>query len=395
MNQWKYVFSQLTEFVPRYAFDTCVEKYSGNKRCKSLTCWEQFLAMSFWQVTWQESLRSLVVCLNAHANKLYHLWFRNQQLAKSTLFEANEKRDWRIYQDFAHILIQQVTRLHKISSEKERNEFKEISGSIYALDSTTIDVCLHVFEWAHFRKTKWAIKLHTLMDIRWSIPKVINITHGKCHDVYMLDELDYEAWSFYIFDRAYIDFQRFSSIDEDGAFFVTRAKRNIQYHRLYSHRVDKTTWVRCDQTIQLTWLEPYKHYQNKLRRVKYYDSKQNKTYVFITNNFILKPDIIAELYRRRWKIETFFRWIKQNLKIKRFWWHSENAVKLQVWIAICIYLVVIIMKHQLKTWHSIYEILQILSVSVFDKTSLKTLFDKYNYKNLEDVPQEQLQLRVF
>lgn len=369
MYQGKYVFAQLIEFIPIYKFNVCVNKYKGNNRVRDFTCWDQLLAMMFGQITFRESLRSIVVCLNAQKDKLYHLGFR-KNVMKTTLLRANEKRNWKIYQNFAQVLIKEARELYVGD-----NEFiSEIDGTVYALDASTIDLCLNVFKWAKFRKKKGAIKLHTVIDLQGNIPTFIHITDGKVHDVNVLDIMEIEAKAYYIVDKGYLDFERLYKIHKASAFFIIRAKRNTQWKRVYSNKVDQSTGIRCDQTIKLTGLKPSKKYPEKLRRIKYYDENQKKYYVFLTNNFELEAKMIADLYKQRWQIELFFKWIKQHLKVKVFWGESENAVKTQVWIAICTYVLVAIMKKKLQLKQSLYEILQILSVSAFDKTQLISLF---------------------
>lgn len=380
MNKGQYVFSQLISFVPRFHFDQRVSRYRGNYRVKDLTCWIQFLSMSFGQITHRESLRDTVTCLKAHQQKLYHLGFQHP-VFRSTLADANERRDFRIYADFAQILIDRARRLYLFD-----NDFSmEIQNTVYALDATTIDLCLSVFWWARFRKNKAAVKLHTLLDLRGSIPTFIQITDGKTHEINILDEIDFESFAIYLMDKAYTDFARLFQINSDKAYFVTRAKRNLGYRRIYSAPVDKQTGLRCDQTIRLTTHKSAKAYPEHLRRVKYFDKEQAKTYVFLTNNFQISAMEVALLYKHRWKIELFFKWIKQHLKIKTFWGETENAVKTQIWIAICTYLTVAIAKKELNIERNLYEILQILSVSVFDKTPLNQLLNDYELQ-IEDEP---------
>ena len=369
MYEGKYVFAQLIEFISQYQFNVCVNRYKGNNRVRSFKCWDQFLAMSFGQVTFRESIRSIITCLNAQRNKLYHLGFHSN-IPRKTLLDANEKRDWRIYRDFAQLLIEQARELYVGDSEFCSN----LNATVYALDASTIDLCLSVFKWAKFRKTKAAIKLHTLIDLQGNIPTFIHITDGKCHDVNVLDILEFEAGAYYIMDRGYLDYKRLYKIHESLSFFIIRAKKNTKWKRVYSNKVDKSIGIRCDQIIRLIGYYTPKDYPEKLRRIKYYDSEQKKYYVFLTNNFKLEAKMMADLYKQRWQIELFFKWIKQHLKIKVFWGESSNAVKTQIWIAICTYVLVAIMKKKLKLEQSLYEILQILSVSAFDKTQLKSLF---------------------
>ena len=379
MNQGKYVFSQLISTLSNYEFDKCVDKHKGTYKVKDFTCWIQFLAMSFGQLTQRESLRDVVVCLQAHHSKLYHLGM-NYPVTRSTLAYANEHRSWQIYADFAQGLISKARRLYLHDNDFEL----EIDHTVYALDATTIDLCLSIFWWAPFRKTKAAIKLHTLLDLRGSIPTFIQITDGKTHDVNLLDEIVLEAAAFYVMDKGYLDFSRLYRIHQAQAYFVTRAKDNLSFERIYSAPVAKETGIRCDQTIKLATYRSAKEYAQQLRRVKYYDKELHKTFVFLTNNFKIQALEVALLYKHRWKVELFFKWIKQHLKIKSFWGESENAVKSQIWIAISTYLMVAIVKRELKIERSIYEILQILSVSAFDKTPLNQLLNAAELQNNEN-----------
>jgi len=366
------IFSQVIDHLPMHIFRRCVQQYRGNHHIRSFSCLDQFLCMAFAQLTYRESLRDIEVCLRAQKSKLYHMGIRGK-ISRSTLADANEKRDWRIYADFAQSLIHIARKLYL------DDEFGvELDQTVYALDSTTIDLCLSVFPWARFRKAKGAIKLHTLLDLRGNIPTFISISDGLLHDVNVLDELIPEPGSFYIMDRGYVAFDRLFALDMIGAFFVIRAKSNLQFRRIYSHPVDKTTGIKCDQIIRLTVPRSAKHYPEKLRRVKYFDAKTKKTLTFLTNNFALTALTIAELYRCRWQIELFFKWIKQHLRIKSFYGTSENAVKTQIWIAVSIYVLVAIIKKRLKLEASLYTILQILSVTTFEKTSIfQVLTDSY------------------
>jgi Domain of unknown function (DUF4372)/Transposase DDE domain len=384
MNHGKYVFAQLFEILPRYEFDKCVARYDGNFKVRGFTCWIQFLTMAFGQLTGRESLRDTVNCLTAHREKLYHLGI-NYLVNRSTLAEANEKRNWQIYADFAQVLIFKARQLYLT------DEFGlEISNTVYALDSTTIDLCLSVFWWARFRRAKAAVKLHTLLDLRGNLPTFIRITDGKTHDVNILDELVFEPLAIYLMDKGYTDFARLYRINQASAFFVTRAKSNLAYSRVGSSTVEKEHSLRCDQTVKLTIYKSRKAYPVNLRRVKYYDRVQNKTYVFLTNNFEITAMQVALLYKYRWKIELFFKWIKQHLKIKSFWGESENAVKTQIWIAVCTYLMVAIAKKELKLERGLFEILQIISVSVFDKTQLNQLLSEYDLLNPNESNSNQL-----
>lgn len=387
MNKGQYVFGQLMQVLPRRDFDKCVTRYGGNHRVRELTCWTQFLAMSFGQITHRESLRDTVTCLQAHTGKLYHLGFKHP-VFRSTLADANERRDWHIYADFAQVLIARARQLYLGD-----NDFRlEIEGPVYALDATTIDLCLSVFWWAPSRQTKAAIKLHTLLDLRGEIPAFIHISDGLTHDVNILDKIPFEPRAVYIMDKAFLDYKRLYRMNLAGAFFVTRAKSNTNCERVYSRPVDKQTGLRCDQTVRFKVWQAKRDYPETLRRVKYFDKEQNKTYVFLTNNFHITAMEVALLYKHRWRIELFFKWIKQNLKIKTFWGESENAVRTQIWIAVCIYLTTAILKKELAINRNLYEILQILSVSVFDKTPIKQLLDQYQLQNFDDPSPNQLTL---
>ena len=373
MHQGKFVFSQIISTISQHEFNKSVNRYQGNYRTKDFKCWSQFLCMLFGQLTYREGVRDIINCLEAHKSKVYHLGIK-QVVSHSSLTRANENRDWRIWADFANYLIRVARPLYL-----EDNDFTlELNNTVYALDASTIDLCLNVFHWAKFRKKKGAIKLHTLMDLRGNIPVFIAITDGKVHDVRVLDLIVFEAGAFYIVDKGYYDFERLYQINQAKAFFVIRAKKNLQFKRLYSHPVDKSTGLKCDQTIKLTGTKSETLYPDKLRRIKFFDETKPKTYIFLTNNFELDAFTITILYKNRWHIELFFKWIKQHLKIKKFWGQSENAVKTQIWIAVCTYLLVAIIKKQLKSKLSLYEILQILSVSVFDKTPLNQLLMKDN-----------------
>ena len=361
------IFTQVMDFMPKPVFHRCVNKYQGNYKIRKFTCLDQFLCMAFAQITYRESLRDIEVCLRSQRKKLYHMGIRGR-VARSTLADANEKRDWRIYAELAQSLIATARELYSADSFME-----ELNETVYALDSTTIDLCLSVFPWASFRKTKAAVKLHTLLDLRGNIPTFIHISDGKLNDVRALDVLPVEAGAYYIMDRAYLDFKRLYAMSMRGAFFITRSKSNTQWKRLYSHPVDRTTGLICDQTIVVTGIKTRKNYPEKLRRVKYRDSETGKSLVFLTNNFSLPALTIAQLYRSRWQVELFFKWVKQHLRIKRFFGTSENAVKTQVWIAVSVYVIVAILKKRLHLQESLYTILQILSVSVFEKISLYQL----------------------
>ena len=386
MNYGKTVFSQIMDFLPMYEFQKCVNRYNGNYKIKSFTCMDQFLCMAFAQLTYRESLRDIEACLRAAQNKLYHMGIRSK-VSRNTLANANQVRDWRIYADFAQELIKTARRLYA------NEDFGlQLEQTVYALDATTIDLCLSLFPWAKFRKRKGAIKLHTLLDMRGSIPATVIITHGKVHDVNILDSLFIEAGAIYIMDRGYLDFARLYNIQQSSAFFITRAKSNFDFKRLYSQHVDKTTGILCDQIIVLKGFYTKKDYPDKLRRIRYYDAGNNKTMVFLTNNFDLPALTIAELYRCRWQVELFFKWIKQHLRIKAFYGTSENAVKTQVWIAIAVYVLVAIIKKRLELEQSLYTILQILSITLFEKTLLSQAFAQGNYIKEDNVNYNQLYL---
>jgi len=371
MNQGKTVFAQLMELLPKYEFDKCVKRYRGNYKVQRFSCWEQFLVMSFAQLTYRESLRDIEACLGAVKNKLYHSGIRGP-VSRSTLADANENRDWRIYADFAQILIAQARPLYI-----EDNDFSlSLKNMVYAFDSTTIDLCLTLFPWAHFRKHKAAVKLHTLLDLRGSIPTFVEITSADVHDVNALDLLNYEAGAFYIIDKGYIDYTRLYAIEQAKAYFVIRAKENFAFKRVYSNPVNKKRGVICDQMVNLTGYYAAKNYPDKIRRIKYHDNEKAKTFIFLTNNHKLAAVTIAALYKERWKIELFFRWMKQHLRIKSFYGTTSNAVCTQVWIAISIYLIVAIMKKKMHMEKSIYTILQILSVSLFEKMPIRQAFQE-------------------
>lgn len=387
MYSGKIVFSQLTSHVPIKAFRRCVQRYGGDHKARSFSCWDQFLCMAFAQITYRESLRDIEACLRSMQDKLYHMGIRGH-VSRSTLADANEQRDWRIYADFALILIDIARKLYK------DEEFGvELDETVYALDSTTIDLCLSVFPWALFREKKGAIKLHTLLDLRGHIPSYVWITHAKVHDVNILDELIPEPGAIYIMDRAYIDFSRLYTLNQSRATFITRAKSNFRYRRLYSHPVDKSTGLQCDQTVVLSGFYPSKKYPEKMRRIKFYDVESNTTLVFLTNNFIFPALTVCQLFECRWQIEVFFRWIKQNLRIKSFYGTSPNAVKTQIWIAIAVYVLVAIVKKRLNIHLSFYTFLQILSVTAFEKTDIIQLVTERESEHLGI--QNQIQLNLF
>jgi hypothetical protein len=369
------VFSQVMDYLPMKTFRRCVDRYQGNFGIKHFTCLDQFRAMAFAQLTYRESLRDIEACLRSQENKLYHMGIR-AKVSRSTLAEANEKRDWRIYADLAHSLIPVARKLY------QNEDFGvELDQTVYAMDATTIDLCLSVFPWAQFRRTKGAIKLHTLLDLRGNIPTFIHISDGKEHEVNILDDLTAEAGAFYVMDRGYLDFFRLYRLTKACAFFVIRAKKNLACQRIYSNPVDRSTGLICDQSVVLTGPNSAHHYPDKLRRIKFKDAESDKVLVFLSNNFDLSADTIAQLYRSRWQIELFFKWIKQNLRIKAFYGTSENAVKTQIWIAVTVYLLIAILKKRLKIEASLYTILQILSVTAFERTSIKQLLTNMGYNN--------------
>ena len=390
MNSGKTVFSQIMNYLPLYEFRKCVNRYNGNFHTSSFSCLDQFLCMAFAQLTYRESLRDIEACLRSRKEKLYHLGIRGQ-ISRSTLADANEKRDWRIYADFCQILISQARPLYA------KEDFGVVlSDTAYALDSTTIDLCLSLFPWASFRKHKAAVKMHTLLDIRGNIPSFIEITDGSVHDVNILDVLVPEPGSFYIMDRGYLDFTRLYSFTQLLSFFITRAKKNTKFRRLYSQPVDRSTGLICDQTIMLATYQSQKDYPAKLRRIKYFDAETNSYLVFLTNNFLLPAIKIAHLYKCRWQVELFFKWIKQHLRIKAFYGTSENAVKTQIWIAVSVYVLVAIICKRLCLSQNLYTILQILSITLFEKVSLDQLFANFNYKTCDDFKEHNFnQLTLF
>ena len=378
MNSGKFLFAQLMDSLPKRDFDRCVHKYKGNYRIRYFSCFDQFLCMAFAQLTYRHSLRDIETCLNSIKPKLYHLGFRGT-IARNTLAKANQNRDWRIYADFAHILIAYARKLYA----KDRFAV-ELEQTVYAFDSTTIDLCLTLFPWAHFRRRKAAVKLHTLIDLRGNIPCFIHISNGKMHDVNALDYLPVEAGAFYVIDRGYIDFARLYRFQTNMAFFITRAKKNMQFRVQKSRPVDKATGLRCDQSIVLTGAGTAEDYPQSLRRIKYVDPDTGKRFVFLTNNFVLDALTISKLYKCRWQVELFFKWIKQHLRIKTFFGTSNNAVKTQVWIAISVYVLVAIVKKEHKLERSMNEILQILSLNLFEKTPLfAALSSKMNPNSTE------------
>ena len=361
MNNGRTIFSQLIEYLPNKEFQKCVSRYRGDHYVKKFSCWDQFLSMAFAQLTYRDGLRDIESCLQSVGSKLYHMGFRSK-IKRSTLADANELRDWRIYADFAQVLIAIARPLYA-----DDPIGIELDQSLYALDSTTIDLCLSMFPWAKFRKHKAAVKMHTLIDLHGNIPTFIHITDGKVHDVNVLDEILPEAGAFYVMDRGYIDFERLFIFEMSSAFFVVRTKENVLLQRRYSRPVDKTTGLRSDHTVILTSLESAKVYPDALRRITFVDKQTNKRLKFLTNNFALPALTIAQIYKSRWQVELFFKWIKQHLRIKAFYGTSENAVKTQIWIAISVYVLVAIVRKRLRLESSLYQILQILSLTLFEK----------------------------
>ena len=387
MYSGRLVFSQLMDFMPMHQFRRCVNKYQGNYRIRYFSCLDQFLCMAFAQLSYRESLRDIESCLRAMKNKLYHLGIKGH-ISKSTLAHANENRDWRIYADFAQVLISIAKDLYT-----DDDFGVELGETVYALDASNIDLCLSLFPWARFRKLKGAVKLHTLLDLRGNIPSFISITDGKVHDVNILDELLPEPGSIYIMDRGYLDFERLFLLHQCLAFFIIRPKSNTQFRRLYSHEIDKTTGLRCDQTIVLTGYYAKRDYPDQMRRVKFFDQEKGRSFNFLSNNFILPALIIAELYKCRWQVELFFKWIKQHLRIKAFYGTSENAVKTQIWIAISVYVLIAIVKKRMKLDDlSLYTILQILSITLFEKEPLFQVLTMSDYTNITKPNANQLKL---
>ena len=370
MNLGQTVFAQLMEFIPSYEFQLCVDRYQGNRYVKDFSCWDQFLCLAFAQLTDRHSLRDIETCLRAQQPKLYHMGLRGR-VSRTTLADANEVRDWRIYRDFAQVLIARARDLYRDAAFEG-----ELCETVYAFDSTTVDLCLSLFPWAQFRRRKSAVKLHTLLDVRGSIPTSVYVTGGQVHDVNLLDQLLLEVGAFYLMDRGYVDFARLYVFTQACAFFITRAKKNLQFYLRTSRSVDRSTGVRCDQTIRLTGIRTAQRYPDALRRIVYFDAEKQSRLTFLTNNFLLLPLTIAQLYRARWQVELFFRWIKQHLHIKAFYGTSANAVKTQVWVALAVYVLVAIVKKQLGLDQSLYQILQILSVTIFEKTPISPGFFK-------------------
>jgi len=387
MNQGRMTFAQIMDFASQDIFKVCVKRYNGNHKTKEFSCWKQFLCLAFGQLTHRESMSDTMLCLKLNADKLYHLGI-GKVVNKSTLSRANEKRDWHIFQDFGLKLIEQARILYEGDNQLDI----KLKGKVFALDSTTVDLCLEVFLWATFRSTKAAIKIHTLLDLKTSIPEFIFITEGNVHDVNAMDYISVEKGSYYIMDKAYIDFARLYNIKQDKAYFVVRAKENFKFKRLTSRSVDKSLGIICDQEINLTGVLSSEKYPEPLRRIRFYDAEFERTFVFLTNNFKLKAITVTQLYKHRWKIELFFKWIKQNLKVQSFWGFTENAVKTQIWTAISVYVLVAIAKKKLNLEHSPYEILQYISLAPFEKTPLAEVF--LNNKSQDVKEQTCIQLKI-
>ena len=383
MNNERTVFSQILDFIPKHRFRTCVNRYNGNYNVKSFSCFDQYLTMTFAQLTYRESLRDIETCLRALKDKLYHCGFRGN-ISRTTLADANEKRDWRIYHDFAQVLIKKARLLYT-----DEDFGVTLKNTVYALDATVIDLCLTLFPWAQHRRAKSAVKMHTLMDLKGSIPTFIRITSGAVHETTVFRTLPLEPLAIYVMDKGYTDFATLYSLSKSNCFFVIRAKKNAVYYRKCSRPVDKNTGLRSDQTIKLTGIKTSKLYPVPLRRITFRDEEQQRTFVFLTNNFQLDALIICQLYKLRWQIELFFKWIKQHLRIKSFFGASINAVKTQVWIAISVYVLVAIIKKELKLERSLHEILQIISILLFEKTPLKQALtgNYYDFKEQQNYNQ--------
>lgn len=387
MNIGQTIFSQVMEFLPTYEFNCCVSRYGGNHRVREFSCRDQFLCMAFAQLTYRESLRDIETCLRAHARHLYHMGFRGR-VSRNNLAHANQQRDWRIYADFAQVLIGQARQLY------QHEPFGvELDETVYAFDSTTIDLCLSLFPWAQFRRHKSAVKIHTLLDLRGPIPANVYVTGGQVNDVRLLDQLAWEAGAFYLLDRGYVDYRRLYLITQALAFFITRAESNTRYRRCGWRGVDRSTGLRSDQTIRLTGPKSSRRYPAPLRRIHYFDIEKDLRLVFLTNNFQLQALTIAQLYRARWQVELFFRWIKHHLRIRAFYGTSPNAVRTQVWVAISVYVLVSILKKQLQLDLSLYKILQILSVTIFEKSPILRAFSQY-YDRIPE-PDPCIQLGLF
>ena len=387
MNDGKYVFAQITNFLPKRVFDGIVDHYKGDKYIRHFSCWNQMLSLIFGQLTNRDSLRDLITSIGAHRRKAYHLGL-GKSVTRSNLSKANEKRTFKIFEAFAYHMI-------NIARKKRENDNFEIKGKIYAFDSSTIDLCLSVFWWAKFRKTKGGIKLHTLYDITTQIPAFVHITSATVNDMNAMDVIPYEVGAYYIFDRGYVDFTRLKKVDTHSSYFVIRAKSNLKFRRMYSNKVDKSTGVICDQIGRLTGFYVSKQYPDKLRRVKFYDAETDRTFVFLTNNMDITAEQVSLLYKNRWQIELFFKWIKQHLKIKSFWGTTENAVRIQIYTAIITYCLIAIVGSELKIDRSTYEILQVLGISLLDKTPVNELLTNMDYKNVKELNHNQLSFNFF
>jgi hypothetical protein len=387
MNKGRMAFTQIMDFASQDLFKVCVNRYNGNYKAKEFTCWKQFLCMAFGQLTHRQSMSDTLLCLKLNSEKLYHLGI-GKAINKSTLSRANESRDWKIYQDYALKLIEQAQKMYECDNQLDIN----LKGRVFALDSTTVDLCLDVFLWAPFRSTKAAVKIHTLLDLKTSIPEFIFISAGNVHDVKAMDLIPVQKGSYYIMDKAYVDFERLYAIKQEKAYFVVRAKENLQFKRIESRTPDKKIGILCDQDILLTGINSSKRYPEHLRRIKFYDSEFGRTFVFLTNNFRLNAQTVTQLYKRRWGIELFFKWIKQNLKIQSFWGFSENAVKTQIWIAISVYVLVLIAKKKLNLANSPYEIIQYVSLAPFEKRPIHNVF--LNIENQDVKELKYIQLKI-
>jgi hypothetical protein len=387
MNQGAYLFSQLTSIISPTSFRTCVKRYNGDYKTKHFTCGKQYLCMVFGQLTHRESLSDTILCLKANSNKLYHIGI-GEAIAKSTLSTANENRDWRIFSDFAWVLIKEAKQLYVAEKDLELS----IDNPVFAIDASTIDMCLSLFQWANFRSTKAGIKLHVQLDLRSAIPEFIQITPAAIHEVNILDTISYQIDSFYILDRGYIDYKRLHRIHTSKAFFVIRAKDNLNFKCVKSNKKNKSLGILADQLIMVQGFYASQNYPDKIRRIKFYDQEHDRVLVFLTNNVDLDATEIAKLYKHRWKIELFFKWIKQNLKIKSFWGTSENAVKVQIWIAISVYMLVAIAKKRFNLKQSLYEILQVISISVLDKVPIRELFSNPIQQNFKELNHNQLNI---
>ena len=387
MNQGKFVFSQLMPLISHTSFHTCTKRYKGDYKTRHFSCWQQFICMAFGQLTHRESLSDTIICLGANASKLYHIGIK-EIISKTTLSRANENRDWRIYSDLAMLLIKEAKMLYINDSDLE----VDLKNNVFAIDATTIDMCLSAFWWAKFRTTKGGIKVHTQLDLKTAIPEFVYVTPAAVHEVNVMDLITYMPDSFYVLDRGYTDFQRLYRIHSSKAFFIIRAKDNLHFNRVHSAVADKKKGILCDQQIRLNNYYAAKDYPEKLRRIKFYDAENNRVLVFVTNNFEVKAPQIAQLYKHRWKIELFFKWVKQHLKIKSFWGRTENALKTQIWIAISIYVLVAIAKKRFKLKQSLYEILQVISVCAFDRTPITHLFTNSIQQNFKELNRNQLNI---